>query len=63
MNDWIGEVLWEGGNDFEIYRMKGMLNIHGSNNMHMLQVLHGCLFCICHDNSKTSLEITTKVVH
>ena len=57
MNDWLGEVLWEGGNDFEIYRMKGMLNIYGSENMHMLQVLHDYLLCICHDYSKTTSRI------
>ena len=60
MNDWLGEALWEGGDDFEIYRMKRMLNIHGSKNMHMLQVLHDYLFCICHENNKTSPKITTK---
>lgn len=39
VNDWLGELLWEGGKDFEIYRMKGVLNIDGSDTMHMLQVI------------------------
>lgn len=38
VNDWLGELLWEGGMDSEIYRMKGVFNIHGSDNMYMLQV-------------------------
>lgn len=39
VNDWLGELLWEGGMDSEIYRMKGVFNIHGSDNMYMLQAV------------------------
>jgi len=38
VHDWLGELLWEGGMDCEIYRMKGVFNIQGSDNMYMLQV-------------------------
>lgn len=38
VNDWLGELLWEEGTESEIYRMKGVFNVQGSDNMYMLQV-------------------------
>lgn len=38
VNEWLGNLLWEPSDKMEIYRMKGVLDIHGSGEMHMLQV-------------------------
>ncbi|XP_024377296.1 uncharacterized protein [Physcomitrium patens] len=61
VNDWLGELLWEGGKDFEIYRMKGVLNIDGSDTMHMLQAVRD-LYEIVPTRSWRSDEKRTHIV-
>ncbi|BBN09164.1 hypothetical protein MPTK1_4g17700 [Marchantia polymorpha subsp. ruderalis] len=39
VNEWLGNLLWEPSDKMEIYRMKGVLDIHGSGEMHMLQAV------------------------
>ncbi|XP_050117276.1 uncharacterized protein LOC126595004 [Malus sylvestris] len=39
---WIEEILWEKKHDMDVYRCKGVLRIHNSNQLHTLQ---GVSFC------------------
>ncbi|CAK9863939.1 unnamed protein product [Sphagnum jensenii] len=39
VDDWLGELLWETGKDVEVYRMKGVFHVYGSDKMHMLQAV------------------------
>ncbi|KAL2631451.1 hypothetical protein R1flu_016137 [Riccia fluitans] len=39
VNDWLGNLLWEPSGNMEIYRMKGVLDIESSDEMHMLQAV------------------------
>jgi len=37
---WIGELLWEQGDGPQIFRMKGCVQIEGSETVHLLQAVH-----------------------
>ncbi len=38
---WLGEVLWERtATKEDVYRMKGVVNVHGSDNQHVFQAVH-----------------------
>ncbi|KAM0987095.1 hypothetical protein ACFX19_011414 [Malus domestica] len=39
---WIEEILWEKKHDMDVYRCKGVLSVHNSNQLHTLQ---GVGFC------------------
>ncbi|CAN6550444.1 unnamed protein product [Malus baccata var. baccata] len=39
---WIEEILWEKKHDMDVYRCKGVLSVHNSNQLHTLQ---GVSFC------------------
>jgi hypothetical protein len=44
LKEWVEDLLWdrqEGAAD--VLRMKGVLNVAGSSNAHMLQVRRGCM--------------------
>jgi hypothetical protein len=61
VDDWLGELLWETGKDVEVYRMKGVFHVYGSDKMHMLQVrsqfrsLKWCKFEDCAVSSRFAL--------
>jgi G3E family GTPase len=35
----LSKLLWETGKDVEVYRMKGVFHVYGSDKMHMLQAV------------------------
>ena len=35
---WLEEILWEKKSSMDLYRCKGILNVHGSDKLHTLQV-------------------------
>ncbi|KAH9329573.1 hypothetical protein KI387_001681 [Taxus chinensis] len=41
VNAWLGELLWESKDKIEVYRCKGVLNVVGSDEVHIVQVLGG----------------------
>ena len=44
---WIEEILWEKKDGMDVYRCKGVLSIHNSNQLHTLQVLFNIKLCDC----------------
>jgi len=43
VNAWLEELLWERKGSMEVYRCKGVLNILGSDEVHIIQVVDGWL--------------------
>lgn len=39
VNAWLGELLWERKGNMEVYRCKGVLNILGSDEVHIIQAV------------------------
>lgn len=39
VNAWLGMLLWEGKDNMEVYRCKGVLNVHGSDEVHIIQAV------------------------
>eukprot|EP01018_Ginkgo_biloba_P037288 Gb_00454 [translate_table: standard] len=37
INAWLGELLWEGKDNMEVYRCKGVLSVLGSDDVHIIQ--------------------------
>ncbi|MQL88480.1 hypothetical protein Taro_021044 [Colocasia esculenta] len=39
VSSWLEEILWEKKTDMDVYRCKGILNIHGTSQLHTLQAV------------------------
>jgi hypothetical protein len=39
VESWLEDLLWEKKSNMDIYRCKGVLHIHNSNQLHTLQVV------------------------
>lgn len=42
---WLEEILWEKKHGMDVYRCKGVLSFHNSNQLHTLQVLSNIKLC------------------
>lgn len=42
VNRWLEDLLWENRSSMDIYRCKGVLDVHNSDQIHTIQVI----FCV-----------------